>query len=200
MTRDQKRFEMGKAIMQFEGRFKDGKLQHYKLPAADGGGAGEVAGINQRYHPQQYAKLKGLIEGGAHEEAEHEAARYIEEYTRHVLKFFPSPELAERNAGVEFILRDSCFNRGLKGAATILQITLGVPVDGIVGANTKAAFAEALEGDQEQFMIRLKDAREIYERNQYPWKQSSRDESSKFWRGLSNRWAKSHEIGLSRFV
>jgi hypothetical protein len=191
---------MGRAIVEFEGRFKDGKLQHYKLPPGDGGGKGEVSGINERYHPQQYAKLKGLIEGGAHQEAEVEAARYIAQYTNSVIPFFPSDELRERNAGVEFILRDSAFNRGVRGAATILQIALGVRIDGIVGANTKARFEEELLGDQEQFMVRLRSARETYERNEYPWKQSSRDESSKFWLGLKNRWTKSHEIGLSRFV
>jgi hypothetical protein len=200
MTPAEKRHAMGAEIVKMEGRYKDGKLQHYKLPAGDGGGAGEVAGINERYHREQYAKLRGLIEGGAHEEAEVEAARYIAQYTSPVIKFFPSDDLAERNAGVEFILRDAAFNRGAKGAATILQIALGVPVDGIVGPDTKAAFAEALEADQEQFMVHLRSARETYERNRYPWKPSSRDQSSKFWAGLKNRWAKSHEIGLERFV
>jgi lysozyme family protein len=197
----EKQIAMGRAIVEMEGRFKDGKLQVYNLPPGDGGGNFEVAGINERYHKDKAQELKDLIAEGRHEEAHVQAATYIAEYTNAVCDFFPSDDLRDRNPGVEFILRDSAFNRGAKGAATILQIALGVsPIDGIVGNITKSHFAFALEHDQEQFMVHLRDARETYERNQYPWKQSSRDESSRFWKGLENRWAKSHEIGVSRFV
>jgi hypothetical protein len=194
MTPAEKRHAMGKAIVQFEGRYKDGKLQMYKLPSGDGGGTWECAGINSKYHPQECAKLRGLIEGGAYEEAEHEAARYIEEYTRPVLKFFPSQESAEANPAIEFVLRDVCFNRGAKGAATVLQITLGMPdIDGVVGPMTHREFARQLvEPGPAEVLANLTKARETYERNTYSWKPNARDESSKFWKGLENRWAKAH--------
>jgi hypothetical protein len=196
MTPAEKRHAMGKAIVQFEGRYKDGKLQHYKLPAGDGGGQGEVAGINEKYHPKEYAKLRGLIEGGAHQEAEHEAARYIEEYTRGVLKFFPSPQSAEENPAIEFVLRDTCFNRGAKGAATVLQIALGMSdIDGLVGPMTHREFSKQLDDPGSAEVLKnLTKARETYERNVYTWKPNARDESSKFWKGLENRWAKAHEV------
>ena len=192
-----KRIEMGREIVRFEGRYKDGNLQVYTLPADDGGGAYEIAGINDRYHPQKASELRGLIEQGQHKEAEDAAAAYIEEYTRPVLKFFPSPEVAEANAPIEFVLRDSCFNRGLKGAATILQHALGMEqVDGVVGPATQAEFARQLaDPGPDAVLEAITGARETYERNSYPWKRSARDEKSKFWKGLENRWAKAHSKG-----
>jgi hypothetical protein len=202
MSPQEKRLEMGRQIVLFEGRYKDGKLQMYKLPPGDGGGEWECAGINSRYHPQECAKLRGLIEGGAHEEAEHEAARYIQEYTRGVLKFFSSPEAADANSHIEFVLRDTAFNRGLKGASAVLQLALGMTgVDGIVGPMTQREFARQLEDPGPDALLRsLTQAREIYERNKYPWKPQSRDESSKFWRGLSNRWTSAHKVATERFA
>jgi hypothetical protein len=196
MTPAEKRHAMGKAIVEFEGRYKEGKLQMYKLPSGDGGGTWECAGINSKYHPQECAKLRGLIEGNAHQEAEHEAARYIEEYTRGVCLFFPSPESAEENPAIEFLLMDAAFNRGLKGAATVLQIALGMPdIDGVVGPLTHREFARQLiEPGPAEVLANLTKARETYERNTYSWKPNARDESSKFWKGLSNRWASAHKV------
>lgn len=199
---NEKRVEMGKAIVEFEGRFdKNEKLAVYKLPPGDGGGAYEVAGINDRYHPTMAKQLKDLIESGQHQRVLREASEYIEVYTRPVLKFFPTERIAEENPAIEFVLRDSAFNRGNKGAAAILQIALDVKVDGIVGPATKEAFSEALdEFGKENFLRRITQARETYERNSYPWKSGKRDESSKFWAGLSNRWAKAHKTAQTRFA
>ena len=49
---------MAKAIVDFEAR-RDarGRLAVYRLPAGDGGGSYEVAGINDRYHPTEAAHL-----------------------------------------------------------------------------------------------------------------------------------------------
>jgi len=192
-----KRIDMGLEIVRFEGRYKDGKLQAYYLPADDGGGAYEVAGINDRYHPAKASQLRRLIEHGLHQEAEDVAAAYIEEYTRPVIKFFPSPELAEANGPIEFVLRDCCFNRGLKGAATMLQHALGMDqIDGVVGPNTRAEFGRQLVDPGPDTVLKtITQARETYERNSYPWKRGARDEKSKFWKGLENRWAKAHTKG-----
>src|ERR1700746_3063085 len=127
MSVDEQRHAMGLAIVrEFEGRYKDGKLQVYKLPVGDGGGAFEIAGINDRYHPSKAGQLKALIENGEHDKAEAEAADYIVEYTRCVLKFFPSAQAAEVVPAIEFMLRDTAFNRGCKGAAAVLPIALGM--------------------------------------------------------------------------
>jgi lysozyme family protein len=202
MTAAEKRQAMGKAIVEFEGRYAGGKLQWYKLPPGDGGGEYEVAGINQRYHPAKAAQLKRLIDNGQYEQAEAEAAAYIEEYTRGVLRFFPSPQAADENPPIEFVLRDCGFNRGMRGAATVLQLALGVrPVDGVVGPMSHREFARQLEHPGATAVLRaITQARETYERNKFAWKTSARDESSKFWRGLSNRWAKAHQVAIERFV
>lgn len=195
-----KRQQMGREIVQFEGRFdSQGRLQVYKLPPGDGGGAFEIAGINDRYHPTKSKQLKSLIESGQHDKAHSEAGSYIVAYTDPILKFFPSLDYAEKNPHIEFLLRDSAFNRGNKGAATILQLALGVTPDGIVGPITQKAFKEALDKDPSALARNITKARETYERNSYPWKTGKRDESSKFWAGLSNRWKKAHEAG-SRLV
>ena len=189
-------------VRQFEGRYKNGKLQVYMLPAGDGGGAFEVAGINDRYHATKANILRELIEAGAHDKAEEEAAAYIVEYTRPVLKFFPVSNSAEQNPAIEFVLRDCVFNRGSKGAATILQIALGMnDIDGVVGPATRAEFAKQLnELGSQAVLANVTKARESYERTSYGWKTSARDEKSKFWKGLSNRWAKAHAIAMERFV
>jgi lysozyme family protein len=202
MSTPEKRQTMGKAIVEFEGRYKDGKLQHYALPPGDGGGRGEISGINERYHTPKYEQLKKLIDAGNHAQAEREAAAYIEEYTRGVLRFFPSGSAADANPAIEFVLRDTAFNRGIKGAATVLQLALGVkPIDGIIGPMSHREFARQLEfPGPDEVLKKLTKARETYERNTFAWKTSARDESSKFWRGLSNRWAKCHEVATTRFV
>lgn len=191
---------MGQEIIRFEGRYQDGKLQVYDLPAGDGGGDFEVAGINERYHPEKARELANLIGDGRHEEAEREAAIYIANYTDAVTKFFPDEAFREENPGVEFVLRDCAFNRGAKGAAAILQIALDVDVDGVVGPATKAAFGLQLSRSQTETVANLTKAREVYERSTYPWKKGARDESSKFWKGLSNRWAKANAIAHETFI
>jgi lysozyme family protein len=202
MNATDKRQAMGRAIVEFEGRYIAGKLSVYKLPSGDGGGTFEVAGINDRYHPSKAAQLKKLIDDGKNAEAERQAAAYIEEYTRGVTRFFPSPQAADANPALEFVLRDTAFNRGMKGAATVLQLALGVnPVDGVVGPMTHREFARQLEHPGAAVVLRaLTQARERYERTSYAWKTGTRDESSKFWKGLSNRWSKCHEVATTRFV
>jgi hypothetical protein len=199
MSLTPQQIRMGREIVRFEGRYRDGKLIVYKLPSGDGGGAYEVAGINERHHREMARKLKGLIESGKPDEAETMAAAYIAEYTDGVCAFFPSSDLALANPGVEFTLRDCAFNRGPKGAAAILQIALKVPVDGVIGPESRAAFAIGLN-DQIALIGGLTAARETYERSRYPWKAQARDESSKFWEGLANRWAKAHEVAHSFLI
>jgi lysozyme family protein len=199
MSPAQKRIDMGKAIVEFEGRYAEGKLQWYKLPPGDGGGAFEVAGINERYHPGIAQKLRALIEAGQHGEAEAEASAYIQNYTGSVLEFFPPGINPDQYPQIEFLLRDVAFNRGHKGAATVLQHALGVtPVDGVVGSRTKVAFGVQL-ADPAALASRITKARETYERRAYPWKPGKRDESSKFWKGLASRWAKAHAVAGTRF-
>lgn len=167
------RLPMGTAILNFEARRdKRGHLVVYRLPPDDGGGSYEVAGINDRYHPEQAGKLRRMIGAGQYKEAEAAAANYLLAYTDRARTW-------SSRLGVEFFLRDSIFNRGPKGAARILQRALGVRDDGVVGPVTKAAL-DAYSGD---LLAQLRWAREDYERDVVGYR-------TKFWNGLVNRWNK----------
>ena len=172
-TPEQRRLMAG-AIADFEARRdSQGRIAIYKIPSGDGGGKYEVAGINDRYHPEECAALMELIKGGQHAKAEALATDYIASYTDVVVSWCAVP-------AVESYLRDTCFNRGAGGAARILQLALGVKEDGLVGAVTRGA-AEEAAGNPHGLLNRLRTSRESYERRK-------RDEKSKFWKGLVNRW------------
>lgn len=190
-----KRDQMGQHILQVEGRFdRQGRLMVYQLPKDDGGGSFEVAGINERYHRAKANELRRLINNGYHAKAEREAVHYIMSYTDAVLGWFPSER--HKHPHIEMLLRDIFFNRGSRGAAAVLQIALGVAVDGRIGPVSRAAFAEALEDDADALAKRITAARATYEKKTYSWKPRKRDEKSPFWKGLASRWAKIHKAAM----
>lgn len=171
VTTSQRR-RMAKEIVKWEARRdREGHLAVYQLPANDGGGTYEVAGINDRYHPEMAAKLKSLIDARRYDEAE----KIVEDY---ILAFTNVVQQWTTDAGVEFFLRDSAFNRGPKGAARILQRAAGVQDDGAVGPETKAALAKIKTPD---LLTKLRAARESYERDIAGYR-------ANFWAGLVNRW------------
>jgi len=170
--------EQARRIVDYEARRDaEGHLKVYHLPSGDGGGEREVAGINDRYHPETLDRIELLLAAGKYQEAEDAAADHIMRYTD------PVAMLAEVPA-VQFALRDMAFNRGPTGAVKILQDALGLPADGLAGPKTKAALHEE-EGNPGELVAKLRAARERYERR-------TRDESSRFWAGLSNRWDRQH--------
>lgn len=174
---------MARAIVNFEARRDaQGRIAIYQLPPGDGGGRYEVAGINERYHKAVCDELVALIQNGRHAEAEQKAAEFIASYTNSAAGW-------TRNAGIEFYLRDTMFNRGPGGAAWILQKAVGVEIDQHVGRDTLAA-VRAAEARPRELLDRLRAARESYERLR-------RDESSRFWRGLVNRWNKAKQIAIT---
>lgn len=166
--------EQARRIVDYEAR-RDGQghLKVYRLPAGDGGGEREVAGINDRYHPEVLNRIEHLLAEGKFSEAEDAAAQHIMRYTDPVAMLSEVP-------AVQFALRDMAFNRGPTGAVKILQDALALPTDGIAGPKTREALLQA-EKRPEQLLHDLRSARERYERR-------SRDESSPFWKGLSTRW------------
>jgi lysozyme family protein len=167
-----RRTRMGRVILSFEARRdSQGRLAVYKLPSNDGGGSYEVAGINDRYHPEQASHLRSLIQAGQFAEAEASAVEYMVKYTDAAAGW-------TTNAGVEFYLRDCVFNRGPGGAAKILQIALGVGVDGSIGRETRDALSKAVPGE---LLDKLRAAREHYEDQVAPGRPNLR-------RGLINRW------------
>jgi hypothetical protein len=171
-----RRLEMAKIIVDYEAR-RDAqhRLVVFPLDPEDGGGRYEVAGINERYNKTLCDELVQLVQSGRQQEAEQRAVAFIAD----------DSEVAARwtsNAAIEFYLRDCVFNRGARGAAWILQTAVGVKVDQSVGPITLAAVARD-EVRPLDLLSKLRQAREDYERLR-------RDESSKFWRGLVNRWNK----------
>jgi hypothetical protein len=183
-TKDQ-RLAMAAFILSVEARRKGGKLAVYKLPAADGGGSFEVAGINDRYHPQMALRLAGLIERGKHEQAEAAVIEYLANYTDVVTNWTRVPAL-------EAFLRDCAFNRGPKGALRILQIALWVADDGRWGPVTRGALAAMTDHEHRvrNLLVALRAARQAYERRVAP----PVGARAKFWAGLVNRWDKALEF------
>ena len=115
-----KRLEMGQAIVRFEGRYRDGNLHECSLAKGDdgdGGGVFEGAGIDERYHSEISSELRTLINCGEDKEVEQMAADYIVDHTAGVVDFFPENHSADDYPGIEFVLCDTAFNRGMKGAA-----------------------------------------------------------------------------------
>lgn len=168
-----RRARMGKTILDFEARRDtQGHLAIYKLPTNDGGGTYEVAGINDKYHPEQASELRSLLQAGKYNEAEAKAVEYMCQYTDVVTTWSP------KNAGIEFYARDCAFNRGPTGAIKIFQMALGIEADGIVGPVTRGLLAIVKTGE---FLEKLRDARESYE-----LKVAGRREN--LWVGLTNRW------------
>lgn len=173
------RIGMAQQIVDWEARRDSaGRLLAYRLPGNDGGGAYEVAGINQRYHPEKARELADLIARGEHAEAERRAVGYIAGYTDGVAAWQAVP-------AVELFLRDCAFNRGPGGAARIAQMAAGVAVDGQVGPVTRKALA-AIGNRPYALLARLRGARERYEDKVAPGRPNLRA-------GLESRWDKSTE-------
>lgn len=170
-----RRTRMARRIIGYEARRDgNGNIRVYSLPANDGGGSKEYAGINEKYHPQQLALLEELVRAGKYKEAEAAAVEYVVQYTNVVASY-------STNAGVEFMLRDCCWNRGPIGAAKILQIALGVEVDGIVGSETRNALTEI---GPTELLKKLHEARYTYEKDYIGIRGNLIE-------GLKNRWDKS---------
>jgi hypothetical protein len=111
---------------------RQGNVQVYKLPAGDMGGNFEVAGINDKYHPDAFKRISSLP---AQERAQ-AAAQYVKEYT--------SPFVSKLPQAVQPFTQDLAFNRGISGATKYIQQglnTLGqkVAVDGGLGPKTLQA-------------------------------------------------------------
>ncbi len=176
MSTPEQRMKMAKAIVDFEARRdKKGRLLVYKLPAGDGGGRYEVAGINERFNKAVCDHLVDLIQAGEYDKAEALANEFVASDTDIVVTW-------SALAAIESYLRDSVFNRGHGGGAKILQMALGLEPDGVVGPRTRAVMAVA-EQNPVQLLLDLRAARERYEREVV-----KRNERSKFWKGLVNRW------------
>jgi hypothetical protein len=164
------RFQMAQWIVNQEARRDaQGRLKVYSLPANDGGGRFEVAGINERYDATKCLQLVAMLNAGQHAAAEREAAQYIASKTDAAANWTRLP-------AAELFLRDTIFNRGLGGAIKILQMALGV----VARSQIATAVLQA-EQNPRHFIQSLRAARE-----QYEWKVVGR--RANLVAGLINRW------------
>jgi hypothetical protein len=111
---------------------KQGNLAVYKLPSGDMGGNYEVAGINDRYHPEAFKAISSLPP----QERASAAAEYIQGYTAPLVERLPQ--------AIQPFTQDMAFNRGLGGATKYLQqglntLGMNVKVDGGMGPKTLEA-------------------------------------------------------------
>lgn len=180
------RLEMARKIIDFEVRRDSaGHFRVYMLPANDGGGSFEVAGLNERYDPVEARHLRTLVLAERWEEAEAYAAEAIARKTDKAHSW-------TTNEAVEFFFRDCIFNRGVTGASKIIQMAAGVTVDGVIGPKSLAAIAD-LERRPLVFLARLRGARERYEREVVGYREN-------FWRGLINRFDGAFEVAAESLL
>jgi hypothetical protein len=172
------RLQMAQWIVNQEARRDaQGRLKVYNLPANDGGGRFEVAGINERYDTAKCLQLVTMLNAGQYAAADREAAQYIALQTDAAAKWTHLP-------AAELFLRDTIFNRGLGGATKILQMALG----GVARSQIATAVLQA-EQNPRLFIERLRAAREEYE-----WKVVGR--RANFVAGLTNRWNHARDQAL----
>ena len=178
-------YAAGRAIVDLEARRnEDGTLKIYRLPENDGGGEFEIAGINDRYHPEALADLRAMQP----DQRETYAARYIEEYALRYTKL----DEVRLKPGTRFSVLDTTFNRGPGGSAWIVQDSLrsmgcDVKRDGKWGPKTRGTLEKVDRETPSLLLQKLRDSREKYEREKVGYR-------SNFWKGLLNRWNKVHEI------
>jgi len=114
---------------------KDGNPIIYELPAGDMGGKYEVAGINDKYHPEAFARISALPP----QERAGAAAKYIQGYTAPLVQKLPQ--------AIQPFAQDMAFNRGLGGATKYFQQGLNqlgqkVDVDSGIGPKTLSAMGK----------------------------------------------------------
>jgi hypothetical protein len=158
----------------FESR-KDnyGNPKIYELPSGDMGGRYEVAGINDRYHPEAYKRISSLPP----ERRAEAAAQYIVDYTAPLVSKLPQP--------IQPFAQDMAFNRGMGGATKYIQQGLNslgvrVAVDGKLGPKTLSA----INSVQPQALMRA--ASDAQLQDEYRKAQANPDRKSLL-NGLENR-------------
>jgi len=135
-------------------RDRRGRLTVYLLHTGDGGGLFEVAGICERYDHDVAWHLRGLVNQGSHAQAE--LAYYLEN-TNAVRDWCAVPVLRA-------FLRVTASHRGVTGCARIVQMALGMAVDGALGPVSRRTLKEAATARPGELLTALRTACEQYER------------------------------------
>lgn len=170
-------------------RTKDGFLDVVGLPANDGGGSWEIAGINE-FHAEARAKLRAMPP----KDREAFAADYIENYGR---KGTGITKALGLRTGTELFVLDCAFNRGPGGACEIVQdalVHIGFSMDAMGGKGwgprTRDALLVADKRHASSLIGELRLARERYE----DARDAKKGARPNLRTGLVNRWNKCAEI------
>ncbi len=180
--------EPGRLMIENEARRdENGNLTVYKLPAGDGGGTHEIAGINNKNHPQEFARLKGMIESGRHDEAEQEASRYMMAYTQ------PASDVLEKSGvqsrGLDYFIRDMYLNGGESFPSRVIHRALGIADSKKFTAGTAESISEFLKTHSEEELLGL-----LHQSRDELYKSiaANNPEKGKFLTGWLNRSRKSY--------
>ena len=158
-----------------EARIRGGKLKVYKPPSGDGGGSFEVAGITQRYQPNEAKRLKRLISQGNNSQAIEEAKAFYRKRGAPFTKY-------ANQKGLQLQLSDTVHHRGEGGLRKILQRATGMKT------KSYASLIKSLDSRGDA-LNRFNKARSDYE-----WQEIDRGRASrvKFKDGLRNRFRDAH--------
>ena len=154
-------------------RDKSGNIAVYNLPSGDMGGSYEVAGINDKYHPEAAKRLASLPA----EQRDQAAAEYIRSFTAPAVDLMPDK--------LKAFAQDMAFNRGIGGMTKYMQEGLNslganVKIDGALGKNTLSAINSVDPIDLMKAASNAQKADEIAKANANP-------DREKFLPGLNNR-------------
>lgn len=109
-----------------------GSLAVHKLPAGDGGGEYEVAGLNQRDDNTELQHVISLMKDGKRDEAmQYVAAAYVRK-TQSTVDWLHARGI--NNPAIEYMARDMAFNHGNGGARSILTRALAANQGGDVAS------------------------------------------------------------------
>ena len=189
MVRTPSAASIADSIIRSEQRLdKNGNLAPYKLPDADRGGTHEIAGINNKHHPKEYAHLKKLYDEGKHQEVRKYAAAYITHFTQGAADTLTLAGI--KSTAIESLCRDIYFNMGEKGLDSILYSVTGAQSD----AEMLAALRKLRDTHSEQEICQLiSDARLARYRRII---QNNKSQQV-FWKGWQNRTQNALSTALS---
>lgn len=149
MHQDRLRLTMATHILNFDAqRDRAGRLCLIRRGAEE-----LVPGLTSRTQAKAAAKVRKLLLAAQFDKAEATAVEAVASYTDKMSGL-------SRDAGVEFFLRDCCWELGPKGANAVLQCALGFDPTGIVDDMTRSALRGA-ERAPHALLRSLKTARAI---------------------------------------
>lgn len=149
MSCDRLRLTMATHILNFEAlRDRAGRLCLVRR-----GDVEEVPGLTSRTQARAAAKVRKFLLAGQFDKAEAAAVDAVANYTDKMAGL-------SRDPGVEFYLRDCCWELGPKGANAVVQHALGFAASGVMDDPTRAALRGA-ERAPHAFLRALKVARAI---------------------------------------